>query len=129
MNETKYSDISLNFQPNPFTGDISIVTDENAVKQSIKNLVLTNFYDRPHQEKKGGNITGSLFENLTPNVVNDLKDRVTTVIENYEPRADLRNVEVYRVKNNKNAICVKITFKTRTTENAIVLDVFLKRVS
>lgn len=127
---SKYSDFALNFEANPFSGDIGVLTQENAVKQAIKNLVLTNLYGRPFQPRKAGNIKSMLFENFTPVAETNIKERLRSVIENFEPRADLRKINIEQVENNRNAFIIKIRFRTKTTVNDIELDIpFINRVS
>ena len=59
-----YKDLNLNFTRNPVTGDVATVTDVNAVKRSIRNLLLTNHYDRPFHPEVGSGIPNLLFENF-----------------------------------------------------------------
>ena len=61
-----YKDLNLNFTRNPVTGDVATVTDVNAVKRSIRNLLLTNHYERPFHPEIGSDIPALLFENFGP---------------------------------------------------------------
>ena len=61
-----YKDLNLNFSANPVTGDVATVTDVIAVKRSVRNLLLTNHYDRPFHPEIGSNVPHLLFENLNP---------------------------------------------------------------
>ena len=65
-NSRKFSDIDLNFTRNTITSDIIKVEDVIAVKRSVKNLVQTNFYERPFQPELGCGVRELLFENFTP---------------------------------------------------------------
>ena len=79
-----YSDFDLSFAANPVTGDISKKTDANAVKQSIKTLVLTRFTERPFQPRLGSPIYGLLFENIDVVSANRLQLELEILIEKYE---------------------------------------------
>ncbi len=67
-----YKDLNLNFSANPVTGDVTMVTDVNAVKRSVRNLLLTNHYDRPFHPEIGSNIQNILFQNFGPITGNQL---------------------------------------------------------
>jgi len=83
----------LNFSANPVTGDVATVTDVIAVKRSVRNLLLTNHYDRPFHPEIGSNIPHLLFENLNPVTGNQLARTIEEMIGNFEPRARVENVE------------------------------------
>ena len=88
-----YRDLNLNFSANPVTGDVATVTDVIAVKRSVRNLLLTNHYDRPFHPEIGSNVTALLFENFGPITGNQLSRTIEEMIGNFEPRARVENVE------------------------------------
>ena len=88
-----YKDLNLNFTANPVTGDVTTVTDVVAVKRSVRNLLLTNHYDRPFHPEIGSNIPYLLFENFGPITGNQLSRAIEEMIGNFEPRARVENVE------------------------------------
>ena len=88
-----YKDLNLNFSANPVTGDVTTVTDVNAVKRSVRNLLLTNHYDKPFHPEIGSNIPYLLFENFGPVTGNQLSRAIEEMIGNFEPRARVENVE------------------------------------
>ena len=88
-----YKDLNLNFSINAVTGDVATVTDVIAVKRSVRNLLLTNHYDRPFHPEIGSNIQHLLFEPINPVTGNQLSRTVQEMIENFEPRARVENVE------------------------------------
>ena len=88
-----YKDLNLNFSANPVTGDVTQVTDVTAVKRSVRNLLLTNHYDRPFHPEIGSNIPALLFENFGPITGNQLSRTIEEMIGNFEPRARVENVE------------------------------------
>lgn len=87
-----YKDLDLSFTPNPVTGDVSKKIDANAVKQSLKTLILTNYYERLFQPDKGGNLRGLLFEPLSPQVANTITKVIENLIVSYEKRVRLTSV-------------------------------------
>ena len=104
-----YKDLNLNFTVNPVTSDVTTVTDVNAVKRSVRNLLLTNHYDKPFHPEIGANIQSLLFENFGPITGNQLSRQIEEVIGNYEPRARVETVECYPVPNT-NTYDVRIYF-------------------
>ena len=88
-----YKDLNLNFSINPVTGDVTNVTDVIAVKRSVRNLLLTNHYDRPFHPEIGSNVPALLFENVGPITGNQLQRAIEEMIGNFEPRARVENVE------------------------------------
>ena len=85
-NSRQFSDIDLDFTRNVVTSDVVSVEDVVAVKRSVKNLVQTNFYERPFQPELGCGIRELLFENFTPITKVLLEKKIEEVLKNYEPR-------------------------------------------
>lgn len=90
-----FRDFSLTFEKNAVTNDILALNNEAAIKESVKNIVFYNFYEKPFDPAFGGNILGLLFDNYTPNDASKIKRRLKNVINTHEPR-----VAVYEVKAN-----------------------------
>ncbi len=88
-----YRDIDLNLNQNPITNDVTTVTDINAVKRSIKNLLATQHYERPFHPEIGSAISQLLFEPYGPITANRLKRTVEETIANFEPRANVTQVD------------------------------------
>lgn len=125
-NTRTYTDLDLNFIANPATGDISRKYDENAIKQSVKNLVMTRHYERPFHPEIGSQVMGLLFENDSPMLQATLQRAIIYTIENFEPRVKLITVQVNMNPDN-NAAYVSITFKIVNTERPITVDFTLQR--
>lgn len=89
-----YSDFDLNFSPHPVTGDLAMKYDVQSVKQSLKTLLLTEYYERPFQPKLGSPVHALLFENLDPITANALQIQIELLIQNYEPRVSIENISV-----------------------------------
>jgi phage baseplate assembly protein W len=123
-----YKDLDLDMSaPNPVTGDAPKKTDVNAVKQSIKILMLTNFYERPFAPKKAGNISGLLFEPMSPLVSSTMSKVIEKLLQSYEPRANIQSVTVEPDFDN-NAYTINITFYVVGINKPQSLTTRLKRV-
>ena len=127
-NVRQYSDLDLFFSKKATSNDISKVTDIQAVKRSIRNLILTDHYEKPFHPEIGSGIRGILFELMSPLTANVLAKVVEDVIENYEPRAKLIGVTVYP-NMDRNAYEVTIEFYVVNTPTELVeLTVMLERL-
>jgi len=104
-----YKDLNLNFSTNPITQDVTTLTDVNAVKRSVRNLLLTNHYDRPFHPEIGSNIQALLFENFGPITGNQLTRTIEEMIANFEPRARVENVECFPLPDT-NTYDIRIYF-------------------
>ena len=104
-----YKDLNLNFSINPVTSDVTTVTDVNAVKRSVRNLLLTNHYDRPFHPEIGSNVTSLLFENFGPITGNQLARQIEEMIANFEPRARVESVECFPLPDT-NTYDIRIYF-------------------
>lgn len=121
-----YSDFKKNLEISPVSSDLTVNKDEDAVKESIKNLILTDRGERLMQPNIGGHINAMLFENITPGTLKLIEDRVRSTIELHEPRAELQDV-VVSSNIDDNTVVVKIVFYIRNVQQPITLDVFLER--
>ena len=126
-NQRSFTDLDLNFNIHPTTKDINKFKNENAVINAVKNLVLTNHYDRPFQPEIGSNLKRLLFEQVD-NVTAALIERdIETTITNFEPRVDLKDV-VASGSPDENGYRVQITFFLINNPDPITVDFFLERV-
>ena len=89
-----FRDFSLTFEKNAVTNDILSLKNEAAIKESVKNIVLYNFYEKPFDPFFGGNIIGLLFENSTPTLELEVESRIQSAVEVYEPRVTAVQVDV-----------------------------------
>ena len=85
-NSRSFKDIDLDFGRNTVTNDVNVVTNIIAIKRAVKNLVQTNYYERPFHPELGCGVRGLLFENFTPLTAIYLKRKISKVLNNYEPR-------------------------------------------
>ena len=125
--QSLYADFKKNLAISPISKDLALIKDDEAVKQSIKNLVLTYPGERLMQPFIGGGIRALLFENITPAVLNLIENLVKSTISTYEPRADIINVSASS-KYDDNTVNVVVNFYIRNTNEPIKLDLILTRV-
>ena len=104
-----FRDFSLTFEKNAVTNDILALKNEAAIKESVKNIVLYNFYEKPFDPFFGGNIIGLLFENSTPTMVLEVKNRIEQSIEIHEPRVTAVSV-VVQFEEDRNELNCKIQY-------------------
>lgn len=123
---TIYQDFKKNLEKSPVSNDLTVFKDEDAVKESIKNLILTNRGERLMQPNLGGDIQAMLFENITPSVITLIEDKIRDTIEINEPRAELIDI-IVSSNIDDNQVNVRIVFYIKNVEQPISLDVFLER--
>jgi phage baseplate assembly protein W len=121
-----YSDIDFTFTRKPSGGDVALSYDQQAVIRSIRNLLMTNHYERPFNPDLGSSMNALLFEPLTSFTASQLENTIRTTIKNYEPRAILKDVKVIPM-SDKNAYTVNLTFFLENATQATTLSVILER--
>ncbi len=121
-----YLDIDLTFAKRP-SGDVYKKKDAAAVKQSIKNLLLTDYYEKPFQPFFGGNLRAMLFELADDDTEDEIRSNIITAINNYEPRVEIQNIDV-NVLPDQNDMRVSIVFKVISTEELVTFTTNLSRL-
>lgn len=121
-----YSDLDLSFAAHPITGDVARKYDVNAVKQSLKTLILTNYYERPFQPKLGSPVYGMMFENIDMITANSLKLRLELLINKYEPRVRSQQIDVVPLFD-QNAFEVTIYFYVVGVQDPVSFSTILRR--
>jgi phage baseplate assembly protein W len=122
-----YTDLNLNFAKNPATKDVTRLKDVEAVKRSVRNLILTNRFERPFHPEIGANVRALLFENMTPVTEQLLTERIADTLRVYEPRAVLNDV-VVSGSLDTNTYTATIKFYVREVPELIIVQEFLKRL-
>ena len=127
-NVRQYVDLDLFFGKKTSNRDISDVTDVQAVKRSIRNLILLNVYEKPFHPEIASGVRDMLFELMTPVTAAQLARHIEDVIENYEPRARLTGVRAIP-DYDRNSYSVTIEFYVVNTPTELVdLTIFLERL-
>tara|TARA_B100001778_G_scaffold48025_1_gene35340 strand:+ start:722 stop:1147 length:426 start_codon:yes stop_codon:yes gene_type:complete len=122
-----YKDLNLDFTRNTVTNDVVKIEDVEAVKRSVKNLVQTNFYERPFHPELGCGIRSLLFEPFTPVTGIFVRRKVEEVITNYEPRVRLDQVVVTE-SPDRNSLEVRVVFYTLNLPNPVTVLTTLRRI-
>ena len=123
-----YSDIDLFFGPKIGSKDISKLTDITAVRRSVRNLLLTNFYEKPFHPEIGSGVRDILFEPMTPISAYILTMKIEVAIENYEPRVRLVGVRALPdIDNNSYNVTLEFYVVNAPTE-LVNMEVLLERL-
>ena len=122
-----YKDLDLNFGRNVVTNDVNKLTDVEAVKRSVRNLILTNHYERPFHPEIGSGIRGLLFEPISPLTSIALQRKVEEVLLNFEPRINLVQV-LSNADIDRNAYNLKIMFYVVGNDEPVEVETFLERL-
>ena len=126
-NVRQYTDLDL-FFGRKTNSDVNKVTDIQAVKRSIRNLVLLNAYEKPFHPEISGGVRGMLFENMTPITAAIIAKKVEDVINNFEPRARLVGVRA-SPDLDRNAYDITVEFYVVNAPTELVdLTVMLERL-
>ena len=122
-----YKDLNLDFQKNTATKDVQKITDIEAVKRSVRNLINLNHYEKPFHPEIGSNLRAMLFENMTPQMTHLIGKQIELLIANYEPRARLVTVRTLP-QFDKNAYAVTINFQVVNSPTPVVVETLLERL-
>lgn len=106
---SQYTDIPVFISSNSFTGDLNVIRDIGAIRQSLKNIVLHNFGERSFDYEFGTSLYQDLFENLTLELKIDIQSRVLNAINLYEPRVVIRDI-LTESTSDPNTVSIKISY-------------------
>ena len=126
-NSRQFTDFNLLFSKHPLTADIAVKNDEEAIKQSLLNLILTRNYERPFHPEIGCQINSLLFENFGPITRNVMKQTIFDTIQKFEPRVSILALNVYESPDT-NDLGVTLEFRIKNTNRAVTLETILTRV-
>ena len=122
-----YKDLNLDFQTNTATKDIQKITDVEAVKRSVRNLVNTNHYEKPFHPEIGSNLRAMLFELITPQMNHAISKQIELLINNYEPRCRLVQVNAQPIFDRNGYAC-QISFYVVNYPDPVIVESFLERL-
>ena len=123
----QYKDLDLNFLIHPVRKDINKHKNEMAVINSIKNLMMTNHYERPFQPDLGSNVRRLLFENLDKITAISMEREIRQVVQNYEPRAQIKTLDILPDVDN-NGFSVRMEFYIMNMTDPVTINFFRERV-
>ena len=121
-----YSDLDLTFRRLPVTNDVALSYDEQAVIRSVRNLLLTGFYERPFQPNLGSNLNKLLFEPADQLTSNLIESEVKNVISNFEPRVTINTINV-TISPDENSFNLSMTFFVGNNTRATTVTLLLQR--
>lgn len=122
-----FGDFLTDMTPHPVSKDLIRLKNEQSIKQSIKNLVLTNYGERPFQPNIGSNVNKSLFELNSDFLADDIENSIRRTIESNEPRVYVTDITVLD-SADQNSISINIVFSIINTMQTQSIDVILRRV-
>jgi len=122
-----FVDLDLNFTIHPIRKDISTYKAEYAVINSVKNLILTNHYEKPFRPQVGSNIRRLLFENIDSIIAAQIERAVTETIENFEPRVSVSSITAIPDPDN-NRYNLRLEFFVINQTSPITINFFLERI-
>jgi len=123
-----YSDFLNSFEQNPLTGLLARVTNEESVKQSLKNIILTNVGERFYDSNKGSKIKQSLFELYDPGTIEIVQIQLSEAIAAYEPRAIIQNIRLQEDIERGGYYVTLIFSIINIPDQTFTLDVSMQRV-
>lgn len=127
MRNTKtWTDLDLNFAKHPVSDDVAVKYNEEAIKASIRNLLLTSRYEKPFHPEIGSRLKELLFEPITPLLWGMIEREVLNILETHEPRANILNV-LTRYNDDRNEISIAIRFEINGTLIVSTTNVVLER--
>tara|TARA_B100001093_G_scaffold97073_1_gene89091 strand:- start:4677 stop:5108 length:432 start_codon:yes stop_codon:yes gene_type:complete len=124
----QYLDIDLSFKRNPITNDVMMKKNVNAVNQSLRNLLLTNRFERQFSPSFGGNIYNSLFEPQDEFTARDLEDRISKTITNFEKRVQIVGVSVEYPELYQNSAKIQVVYVLIATDEEVTTTFTIERV-
>jgi phage baseplate assembly protein W len=122
-----YTDLDLNFRAHPVTKDVVKRTGNAAIIGALRNLILTNRYEKPFQPNFGSRVRSLLFEDVSSITANILRTEIQKTIENFEPRVNIVAIRI-SAEPEQNRYSVAITFTINNTEEPITINMFLEKV-
>tara|TARA_B100000941_G_scaffold277322_1_gene240706 strand:+ start:185 stop:613 length:429 start_codon:yes stop_codon:yes gene_type:complete len=124
-----FKDIDLSFKRNPITNDVRVKTDAAAVNQSLKNIILTNFFERPLDPSFGGNIWEMLFEPLDEFSAINIRERMIKVIEKNEPRVENIQINIKQARDEyPNTMVISLLYNIPSSNTIISTQFSVERV-
>ena len=122
-----YSDVNSLMQAHPNTKDISVVENEDSVKNAIRNILLTRKGERFFNPSFGSGIYSVLFENMSPATEGDLRTLINNALDNHEPRANVLKLEVSPYPD-ENGVVITLVFSVINRTEPVVMNILLDRI-
>ena len=121
-----YTDIDLNITPHPSSGDLVLKYDKEAIKRSIRNIMLTNNYERPFKPSFGANLRGLLFELADDITRFEIRQQIVEALQDYEPRCEV--VGIGLTQDRANSLHVNVEYGIRGVAEPQQVEIILERI-
>ena len=122
-----YCDLDINFDRNPMSNDVAVRKDEEAIKRSLRNLILFKRHEKPFHPEISSGVTDMLFELVDPVTVLEIKARIAEMIKNYEPR--VRDAIVDITDNiDRNEVKISIHFTIHNVQKVYTMAMIVERL-
>ena len=123
-----FTDLDLKFGANPVTRDVNLKSDSDAIRRAVKNLVLTDNFERPFKPGIGANIRGLLFELTGEDLIDEIELRIKKLLRNFEPR--INNIKIVASEDtlDSNEVAVSIYYDITNDPRPQQLDIILNRI-
>ena len=122
-----HRDLDLSLKIHPIRKDIIPLKDDAAIKNAVKNLLISNFYERPFQDDLGANLRGLLFEPAGLLTTLNIKDNIKSVIKKYEPRVAITSIKVDNMESD-NSYHIAVNFNIKEFDSASGVEIILRRL-
>ena len=123
-----FTDLDLKFGANPVTNDVNLKSDSDAIRRAVKNLVLTDNFERPFKPGIGANIRGLLFELTGEDLVDEVELRIKKLLRNFEPRIDNIKIVASEDALDSNELAVSIYYDIKNDPRPQQLEIILNRI-
>jgi len=123
----EYKDLDLNFKAHPVTKDVIKRTGNAAIIGALRNLILTNLYEKPFQPSFGSRVRGLLFEEVSFITASVLQSEISKTIQNFEPRVGIDAIKV-QANPEENRYDVAIRFYINNLEAPVTINFFLEKI-
>jgi len=122
-----HRDLDLSLKIHPIRKDIIPLKDDAAIKNAVKNLLVSNFYERPFQNDLGANLSGLLFEPAGVITEIQIRDNIRNVLDKYEPRIKVNNIAITDL-SEKNSYKIIVNFLIKEYDTAENVEIVLRRL-
>ena len=122
-----WKDLDLSLTLHPIRKDIMPLKDDNAIKNAVRNLLVSNFYERPFSKDKGANLRALLFEPADAITKIALRENITRTINKYEPRVLIRQIDIRDVAD-ANSYKITVNFKIKEYDTNDTVEIILRRL-
>jgi phage baseplate assembly protein W len=122
-----HRDLDLSLKIHPIRKDIIPLKDDAAIKNAVRNLLVSNFYERPFQDDLGANLRGLLFEPAGLITTLNIKDNIKSVLKKYEPRVVVTDISVNNLEN-ENSYQIIVNFLIKEYDSASGVEIVLRRL-